>query len=116
MIKVVLKSRKAETLIESLISIMILSILLVTVTLTIVTALRITGQSTDGANRAQGTVNELVAGTYGISASNALFTMSFAYTFLDESGDEILGETGYITSSHNVVTAETDGYRAFRPD
>ena len=99
--KFIIQSKKGESLVESIISIMIFSLLLVTIALTIQTALRISTITSEDANRLQRTANELIAGQFDDAV---IGTISFTSTG---------GVT--INSSHQVVFANVDGLRAFHP-
>ena len=99
-------SKKGETLVESLISILVFSLILVTVVLTVNTALRITALATENAIALQEEMNEIVRARF-ISPTVPL-DITFTYTIEG-------GGSGTIEITHNVHTVEELGLRAFRP-
>ena len=108
-IKAIFNSNKGESLVESVISILIFSVLLLTITLTIQTALLITANATQGANTAQDNVNSIIT-DLPPQAHNASITFNFEYTLVGETDSKILSPV-----THNVNTINENGFRAFRP-
>ena len=108
MVKSIIKSKNGETLVESVISLLIFSFLLLTITLTIQTALRITSISTQAAYRAQNEINEIVAGFYPTPSSGTI-----TFSFEAGAGVGVPGEAS--DASHNVIINNVPGQRAFRP-
>jgi Tfp pilus assembly protein PilV len=110
-IKKLLLSKKGESLIESLVSIIIFSLLIVTITLTIATALRITAQATGDARLAQEAVNDIIAGRATGTPNEVTFSFTYTFTTPDEENGETTNRTS--TATHDVNINTTQGRLAF---
>lgn len=97
-IKKRIRSKKGETLIESLASVLVLTVLSLGVAASIQVALKITGDSLEKAEITQGEVNSVVSGASGEPGSTITFT-----------GAEI-------TASHKVSLYNDGGIIAFYPE
>jgi len=105
-IKKIFRSNKGETLVESIVSLLILSILLLAVTTMIQTALRMTSASAQKARGVQeDTVNPVILADYRDSENDVAIT--FEATAIE-------GEYN-IEAKHNVVFNQDGGLIAFSP-
>ena len=108
--KALIFSNKGETLVESIISILVFSVLMVTIAITIQAALRITGLSADAANQAQETVNTTIEGVY-INPANVTFT--FNYEIITAEPPAVPPDTT-ITITEQIHINNVPGNLAFR--
>ncbi len=92
-----IRSKKGETLIESLVSILILTLLSLAVAVAVQSALNITGDSLKRAQETQDKVNAVIHAASGTAGT---------ITFEDSNG---------ITAHHTVTIYNTDGITAFYP-
>jgi len=105
-IKKIFRSNKGETLVESIVSLLILSVLLLAVTTMIQTALRMTSASAQKARGMQeDTVNPVILADYRDSENDVAIT--FEATAIE-------GEHN-IEAKHNVVFNQDGGLIAFSP-
>jgi len=100
----ILNSKNGESLMESLVSILVFTILVAAVTMMILLSLRITRSSTEAANESQEEVNSLISGT-------------------DGAGDSITSESGSVGLTIDGITIEipvtvsrSGNYTAFEPN
>lgn len=98
--KGIILSSGGETLMESLVSLLVLTILLLTVTAMIKTSFNMSGATIKNATDEQETVNKLVLSDYG----DDYFESDI--TFSSEDG---------ISSTHGIKLFDSDGYIAFAP-
>lgn len=98
--KKIIRSNKGETLVESIVSLLVLSILLFAVTTMIQTALRITSASTQTAKGIQDTLNIVIRSEYSDSVPDQItFTAS-----------------GFgISATHDIILNKDGGIIAFAP-
>ena len=121
-IKALIFSNKGETLIESVISLLVFSVLLATVTVTVMAALNITRQSAHDARIAQIAVNDTIDGTYvGVLANADDVTITFRYTVITPgetpADPPVIVDEYNLPISHNVFVnrGDTSLRIAFRP-
>ncbi|MCL2002830.1 MAG: hypothetical protein FWG72_02360 [Oscillospiraceae bacterium] len=105
-----LQSRRGETLMEGIVSMMVFTILMAAVTLIIMASLRVTGHATQEANDTQNAANEALRKSSADAAecdgtSHTPVTITFEDTV---SGEEL-------EFTVNVAEANVGGFTAFAP-
>lgn len=100
-LKAILSSNKGESLMESLISMVVFAIMIEAVTLMIMTALRMNSSSITKATASQTSINNEITGVYDTFAER---TMTLSWNDI-ETGEEVEVE----------IELEVSDYGAFRP-
>jgi len=95
-----LSSRGGETLVETVISLLIFTVVMLAVTYMLTTSLRLVNKAQETARLLQDRDNAVAAGDYTGSAGTVAFTI------------DALG----VTSSHGAVVKSENGICAFRPE
>ncbi|MCL2079539.1 MAG: prepilin-type N-terminal cleavage/methylation domain-containing protein [Oscillospiraceae bacterium] len=116
----IIRQNKGETLIESLISILILSLLFTAIALTVAASLRITAAAAEKAAAAQDMANKITAGQFDDEQNDTL-TFTFSYDILEFSsvtGDYEIAYTDNLEIEFDVLVFSEDNYnyRSFRPE
>lgn len=96
-IKKTIRSNKGETIMEGIVSLLVLSILLLVVTTMIQTALRMTSVSIQNAKESQDVFNDVALSEYSDSESAEItFSFSFSGTSMSAAHDIIVNKDGGI--------------------